>query len=289
MRWLTNLLSYPVSLNSNRTSCGDLYGLTWALAAVFGSALSDGIGLSGDHENDYMYYILIFMAITVPLSCMPISDQLVIQMLFLTCRLIMVLLMIVTTAVAYNSSKPHFGTQVGAEKNVPAVNFSNTVGTLVLCVFSTAFQFSVPNLTNETRSKQKMVPTIRSSVSFVFISNVILGLVLAIFFGLNIQESSNLNWVDYTGGTWDGEGDLRKERAWWATLISQYIVLFAAIDGLTVYPLCAISLGEIILGTIYEERVHKMEDDWKIRTCFRLLASAPQAVGALFINDLGVM
>jgi len=203
--------------------------------------------------------------------------------------LTMVVLMVVTTAVAYTSSSPHFGTQVGPASDVPAVNLNSTISTLVLCVFSTAFQFSVPSLTNETGNKQKMVPVISSSVSFVFISNLILGLLLASFFGLATNESSSLNWVDYHGGTWDGEGDIRESRAWWATMISQYIVLFAAIDGLAIYPLVAISLGEIMMSSMYEDRTHEMEENWKVRTLFRLLASVPQAIGSIFLSDLGVI
>lgn len=122
--------------------------------------------------------------------------------------------------------------------------------------------------------------------SFVFASNLILGLVLSIFFGLATDESSNVNWVDYHGGTWD-QGDLQQNRAGWATFISQYIVLFAAVDGLAVYPLCVVSLGEIIMGSIYEEQVHEMEDKWMVRVAFRLLASVPQAIGALFVSNLG--
>ena len=253
------------------------------------ASLADGIPITGNPENDYMYYVLVFMGITVPLSCMGISDQIVVQMIFLSARTLMVIMMIVTCGIAYNSDVPHFGTQVGPADDVPSANLSATISTLVLCVFATAFQFSIPSLTNETEQKEQMKPVMKSSVSYVFVTNLILGLVLAIFFGLNIDESSNLNWTYYHGGTWDGVGDVREGRSAWATFIAQYIVLFAAIDGLAVYPLCAISLGEIMMGTVYEERIHEMEDNWKIRTAFRLLACVPQAIGSFFINDLGVM
>jgi hypothetical protein len=229
------------------------------------------------------------MGITVPMSCIGISDQVVVQMIFLTARMVMVAMMIVTTAVAYNSDVPHFGTQIGPANNAYSVNLSETVSTLILCVFSTAFQFSVPSLTNETENKEQMKPIMKSAVTYVLFSNVILGLVLAMFFGLNINESSNLNWVDYHGGTWNGDGDAQEGRSGWSAFISHYIVLFAAIDGLAVYPLVAISLGEIMMSTVYEERIHSIQNDWKIRTTFRLLACVPQGIGSLFIYDLGVI
>jgi hypothetical protein len=278
------------------TTCCDLYGLTWALASVFGSALSNAFPLfsvgsaNGDDDEGYMVYVVTFMAITATLSCLGINDQIWLQMTFLSLRLVMVTLMVATAAIAYTSSTPQFGSQIGPINDIPLFNFRETIGTSVICVFSTAYQFSVPTLTNETNDKTKMIPIIRRSISFVYASNLVLSLVLCIFFGLSINESSNLSWVDYHGGTWDGEGDIAESRALWASFISQYIVLFAAIDGLAVYPLCCISLGEIMMGTIFEETVHEVEQsNWKIRTAFRLLASVPQAAGALFVRDLGAI
>lgn len=272
------------------TTMGDLYGLTWALAVVFGSALADGIPLSGDENRDSKVYVLIFGAVTAALACVSIPDQIAVQLTFLAARLVMVALMVATAAVAYVSDDvPQFGTQVGPQLDVPIAAFRNTVGTLVMCVFATAFQFSVPSLTSATGNKKQMVPVLKVSVGFVYASNLLLSVVVAVFFGLTTNQSSNLNWVDYHGGTWDGEGDIRENRAGWATFISQYIVLFAAIDGVAVYPLCAISLGDIMMGAVYEDRVHEVENRWTIRTSFRLLASIPQAVLAIFVDDLGVM
>ena len=83
--------------------------------------------------------------------------------------------------------------------------------------------------------------------------------------------------------------DDEDERSVLSRVISGYIVLFAAIDGLAVYPLIALSLGDILMAAFHRERVHEAEKDWKIRTAFRLLATSLQAVGALFIKDLGAI
>jgi hypothetical protein len=65
--------------------------------------------------------------------------------------------------------------------------------------------------------------------------------------------------------------------------------VFAAIDGVAVYSLVAISTGEILMSAVYGDNVHEVELDWKIRTAFRLLGSIPQAIGAMFVSDLGVI
>jgi hypothetical protein len=267
----------------------DLYGITWAFAVIFGTTMADNLPMTG-RDSDYQMYLLIFAVVVIPLACVPIIDQCWIQLCFLVARTVMVLLMIVTTVIGYASNVPQFGEQVGPAKGVPLANFSSLMVLIQVCVFSTAFQFAVPGMSGVSRNKQVLLEIFGSATTYIFITNLLLGLLLAIFFGsTNISESSNLNWLDYHGGTWDGTGSLRSGRAVWAFLISNYIVLFAAIDGLAVYPLIAVSLGDILFGAVYGEKAHKYRDDWCRRSAFRLLASIPQMVGAMFVQDLGVM
>jgi hypothetical protein len=267
------------------TTCGDLYGITWTFAAIFGSSLADNFPIGTSF--DYQLYILIFSLITIPVSCMRIVAQITFQYIFLVGRTIMIILMLGTLIGAYVSNESHFDTQPSAAKETPLADFSNIVTVLQLCVFSTAFQFSVPGLTAETGDKRAMKSIISKSVIYIYITNLILGLAVSIYFGANTEASSNLNWLHYHGGTWDGVGEFQS--VWWAKAISSYIVLFAALDGLAVYPLIAVSLGDILMGARYEDNVHLIQDDWKIRVTYRLTAAIPQAVGALFVKDLGVM
>ena len=267
------------------TTAGDLYGITWTLAAVFGSSLAHDFPIGT--SNDYRTYIFIFLVIVVPISCLSISGQVRLQMFFLGGRTIMLGLMIATTAVACGSTEPHFGEQAKPARDVPLADFSSIILVLQTCVFSTAFQFAVPSLTAETKDKPAMVPVMKVSVGYIYATNLIISLLMAIYFGSDTEENSNLNWLNYHGGTWDGSGDLT--RSWWATGVSTYIVIFAALDGLAVYPLIAISLGDIIMGAYYEDAVHEARKSWKRQVIFRLMASIPQAVGALFVQDLGAL
>ena len=267
------------------TTAGDLYGITWTFAAVFGSSLAGQVPMGTNY--DYEAYVLMFMALTVPLSCMRISLQVNFQLLFLLARTVMLSLMLGTLIAAYAVGESHFGNQSQPALETPPAIFSNIVTVLQLCVFSTAYQFSVPGLTAETGDKGAMVQIIAKSVSYIFVTNLALSLLMALYFGSSTEASSNLNWLNYHGGTWDGEGEF--SRAWWATGISYYIVLFAAFDGLAVYPLIAISLGDILLGALFEEKVHEVQENWRFRISFRLIASIPQAIGAVFVKDLGVI
>ena len=267
------------------TTVGDLYGITWTFAAVFGSSLSEHLPIGTD--SDYRLYIFIFMAVAIPVSCMRIVVQMPLQMAFLIARTIMLFLMLGTLLAAYITNASHFGMQETPTPETPFFAFTSIITVMQLCIFSTAFQFSVPGLASETRNKQSMFNVLTGAVTYIYLTNLVLSLVVAFYFGKSTEASSNLNWLYYHGGTWDGTGAFT--RSWWAEAISSYIVLFAALDGLAVYPLIATSLGDILMGAIYEDSVHQVQKDWKTRIVFRLVASVPQAIGSLFLKDLGAM
>jgi hypothetical protein len=265
------------------STLGDLYGITWATCSIFGNAFADKFPLGDAQDGGYKIYIAIFMAITVPLACFSVKDQLWIQMSFLTARLVMLILMVGTVAGAYGADEPHFGSQEGPVNDVSLAKPSNIVQVTMTCIFGTAFQFAAPTMADETHSKTGLSQVFGVASTLSYVTNLLLGILLALYFGQDQPDSANLNWVNYHGGT--GEADPAR----WATAISGYIVLFTAIDGVGMYSLMAISTGEILMGAVYGDRVHEVEQDWRIRTAFRLLASIPQAIGAMFLSDLGVI
>ena len=86
---------------------------------------------------------------------------------------------------------------------------------------------------------------------------------------------SNLSWVGYGGDHIAGK------------VVSNFIVLFPAIDVISAYPLNAITLGNNIMAAYYGAKTTKVEKDRCRRLPFRLLASVPPIVGACLISDLG--
>ena len=288
------------------TTAFDLYCITWTFAAAFAASMSnalpimDGGGGGGDSYGtdissasssslssftDYKLYILIFAAITIPLSCMTILDQLLLQMAFLGGRTFMLCLMIGTLIYAYiHHDVPIFGDQAGPAADVPLVDFTNIVTIFQVCIFSTAYQFAVPGIADHYESKiSDPKKVLRIGVGYTFATNLILAILASFFFGRhNTAESNNLNWMDY-----QGQVVTEESRSGWSTFISSYIVLFVAIDGLAVFPLIALSLGDILLSAFYGAQSTKQS--WKIQILFRLAGSVPQLVGAIFINDLSVM
>jgi len=131
-----------------------------------------------------------------------------------------------------------------------------------------------------------------ASVGFVAATVLVLSLVLASYFGSEFMEpSSNVNWAVYHGGT----GRLNEESgawvgtAWWATALSRYVVVYPAVDGISTFVLCAVSLSEIIKGAWYGNSIHGVKSNWKLRLWFSILGSVPQIIGAAFARDLSIM
>jgi hypothetical protein len=151
------------------------------------------------------------------------------------------------------------------------------------CVFASLFQCAVPTMADETRSKTGLTQVFGVASALSYVSNLLLGILFALFFGQDQPDSSNLNWVNYHGGT--GEAD----PAVWATMVSGFIVLSAAISVVPIYSLMALPTAGILMGAVYGDRVHEVEKDWRIRTAFRLLASIPPAFGALILSDFSVI
>jgi hypothetical protein len=259
------------------TAC-DLYSITWVMSTIFGQAIAQQIPVTGI-DDDYKFWVGIFLLITVPLSCTHVLDQALLQFIFLGGRMLMVLIMLGTIISAFLAGdSEYFGDQVGAKSDAPSIDLTHTTTIIQTAIFATAFQFSVPSMAGIASSKDSMTGIFRHAVTFVYISNCLLAVLMAIYFGSSVNPSSNLNWTDYHTGN---EG--------WSKFASGYVVTFAALDGLAVFPLLCSTLGGILLAGVFGDKAELTDRDWKTQVFFRLLASLPQSIGALFVNDIGVI
>ena len=258
----------------------DLYGITWAFCSVFATNLSEQIPLlkDGSERDNYQLYVIIFVCLVVPLSCISILDQVYVQLTFLVFRMAMVILMLSTVCIALrNPDKEFFADfEEGSAVHHGLASFASLLTIIQTCIFATAFQFAVPCVAGVCRDKSRMHHILMYSVGFVFISNLVLAMCTSTYFGDETEASSNLNWISFNGG--------QESRSTSTRIVSYYIVLMAAVDGLAVYPLNTIPLGEGLLGFFYGT---KYEPTRKTRVMFHVLASLPQAFGAFFFPDLG--
>jgi hypothetical protein len=130
-----------------------------------------------------------------------------------------------------------------------------------------------------------------TSTAFVFFSVLLLSLVLSFYFGETFMEkSSNLNWAEYHAGTGIlEENGNRVEIAWWALILSKYVLLYPAVDGMSNFVLCSCSLSEILLGAWFRDKMHDLTPNWKRSVMFHLLSVLPQLIGAALFKDLSAV
>jgi hypothetical protein len=118
------------------------------------------------------------------------------------------------------------------------------------------------------------------SLEYPHFFSKLLGILLALFFGQD-QPDSATNWVNYHGGTGGrpsrvGDSDL-----------AILFCLRRSISSLN--TLCGVTNWRVLMGAVYGDRVHEVEQDWRIRTGFWLLASIPTCVRALVLSDFNVI
>jgi len=160
-------------------------------------------------------------------------------------------------------------------------------------IFSQLFQHSVPGLIRPLAPEhKKFVPAIfRWAILTTCLIYVSTGCVCAYYFGAHLQQSVNLNFVDFAWGV------DRANKSVFAIVssISMVVVLFPAMDTLSVFPLIANTLGNNLhasfpaLGTYLKASgLFTYPGSLKKATsvAWRLIASVPPIVMSMYVSDL---
>lgn len=265
------------------------FGVLWAYTSVFSSAMAAIAPIFGNGEEEFNYvcYALIFGLIVVPLSCLELEEQVVIQVSLTGCRFMMLFLMLGTcTQCALDTS-----IDLGKSNNeAPLFQPAGFHKVLPIVALANGFHSAMPGLSHPVADKKKLGNIFQSTIFFTSLLYGLLGLVLGGVFGEYVEQSSNLNWQGYRGGTGsiNNNGDVEGV-AWWAKAIALFIVSFPAFDVVSAYPLNAITLGNNMVGIYYGNKVHEMENNRWLSTLFRLIASVPPIFLGIFFRELGVI
>ena len=290
--------------------CLYIYCTLWAYTSVFASAMSKKVpllnksttttttGSSSSSDSflsylvslidDYTCYSIVFAMVVVPLSCMELDEQIAVQVAMTGCRFIMLALMLSTSSLCAQDTESlnvvqelyhqEHGIAMAEEEHHDGTyelfQISGLHKMLPIVVFALIFHHSIPGLAHPVNDKTQLRPIFSYALVFSTVAYSLLGLTLGMAFGNNIEQSSNLNWNHFRGGTGtfttyvdntssnNSNGQLVFEFhhvAWWAKAISLYIVCFPALDVLSAYPLNAITLGNNMMGAFYGRDIHKVE------------------------------
>lgn len=260
----------------------------WAYTCVFASAMSKAAPFfAGDAETNYFVYAVIFSSIVVPLSCMELDEQVTVQVIMTGARFLMLGLM-VSTSSSCAQDNVNLSNNIEASYASPLFRPAGLDKMLPIMVFAHIYHHSIPGLAHPVADKKKLNGIYRTTAVFSTVAYTFIGLVLGSAFGENMEQSSNLNWKHFTGGTavFDDDGTMISI-AGWAQAISLYVLCFPALDVLSAFPLNAITLGNNMMGSYYGNRIHEVEHDRWIRMRFRLLASIPPIICGILERQLG--
>mmetsp|Transcript_8511 Transcript_8511/g.8625 ORF Transcript_8511/g.8625 Transcript_8511/m.8625 type:complete len:482 (+) Transcript_8511:100-1545(+) len=263
-----------------------MYGSLWAYSTVFANALAVQIPLPlVDWNISYCIYLVVFGMIVVPSSCLELKEQVFFQVLLAWGRVIMVILMVVTTAAAHLTGLNPFdladaptGTDVPkSDMNHSLVNPSRLYLLIPIAFYANIFHHSIPALSEPVRDKSQLGAIYATTLVLCFFAYSAISILIATFFGSDTKSSSNLNWETYAEGTVVGG------------MISFFIVLFPALDVASAFPLNAITLGNNLMSFYYREQMHFVEGFRLNRVRFRVIASLPSVIAALFITDISMI
>lgn len=111
-----------------------------------------------------------------------------------------------------------------------------------------------------------------------------LGSICSLYFGPKIASSVNLNWADFTWGLAESVSLV----PFWAKIMSMVVVIFPALDTLSVYPLISVTLGDNMAAVVPTEWVQAFggRPFWKLLCRFG--ASIPPLVVSVFVSDLSI-
>ena len=297
-----------------------LTGNVWAYANVFGLACQAHLPLpflGGATTLTYQVYVILFGVVVLGMACFDIKEQKVVQQLMTGFRLTVMSVMVGTVLAGSATGGDGAGWQPltfhdkdnGLAVGAPHCALGDANGTsacpnggymqlthtqtwtgvqgltlqalarmLPIAVYSQLFHVAIPVLVQPIRSKTRMVFVYSWTYMLTTAAYLALAASITLFFGAATQQSSNLNWVAYG----QGHSGLR--------VLSYLVVLFPALDVVTVTSISVITLASNTMAAWYGPAVAKVEDSsWMTVVAFRLAGGIPPVVGALLVPDFATV
>lgn len=278
-------------------------GSLWSYASVFASSVASNVPVSflnggsycdvyKDHSSScssvYLFWLLIFALIVVPLTCMDLTEMAWMQVTLAIFRFVSLGTMIITSLIGIGSypnselSSDVSRTSAPYLSDAPAFDWTGLRVAFPIAIYSQVFHHSIPILAQPMTNK-KAIPKIFTGVlSTTFFLYSFLGVVVALYYGSAVQQTCTLNWNHYTGSS-------SPDRPGFASFISYLVVLFPALDVISAFPLNAITLGNGMCTAFTSSpgQSHApIAPPKRVLLIFRLCAAIPPLIGAALVKDL---
>ncbi|KAJ3428198.1 acid transporter [Anaeramoeba flamelloides] len=276
-----------------------LYGILWSYGVVAATTLTtvfpiksltkgDICEIDGEYtsncQNNYIVYLIIFAIFVLPVSCLDLTEQKILQIGLTIFRFLSLILMISTCVDAIFTSKD---TQSQSDKppylaEYSLFNISNIGYVLGASVFSQVIHHSATVIIEPIKDKKKASKIYFSSFFTTFSTYTLIGIICSLYFGEKTKSVVSLNWINYTGGD--------KHAQVWAKMIKYIIMLFPTIDIFSAFPLNVVTLGTSLFNYFYPELNRGNLKNKKLKKIlFRLFAAIPPLIAALLVKQIPII
>ncbi|CAH0518954.1 unnamed protein product [Peronospora belbahrii] len=233
---------------------GLMYGGLVGYSQVFVNTFLTQLDHIGDWQLSSVHAAIVFTFIVLPLSCSDLTEQIYVQLAMSIVRFAALLIMIISATYAIYGDPYDGGKELKNSSESPYISNYSLVdmsGFGVMfstSVFSQLFQHSVPGLLAPLGAKnQEHAKTIfGSTLLTTMIFYIALGSVCSLYFGSKLTTSVNLNWADFTWGI----NESTTLVPLWAKFLSKIVVIFPALDTLSVFPLISVTLGDNMAAVV---------------------------------------
>lgn len=261
---------------------------------------------------------LLFGIIVIPLSCFDLSEQIVVQVIMSILRFLSLGILLIGTLAALMCDYEHAAVAnstswwsasptkiVSSKPTIPLIEWSGFGVMFTTAIFSQLFQHSVPGLIRPlSEENKKHIPAIfRAALITTALLYIGTGTVCVLYFGHSLNESVNLNFV---GFSWGLSHDNSAVSFFVVRMLAMIVVLFPALDTLSVFPLIAITLGNNLNAAF--PGLHQQFQRVLVRWChypenstvtsseakryavlsWRLIAAFPPVILSILVRDLVV-
>lgn len=259
-------------------------GTLWSFAAVFSASLAAHIPvvfLAAPHNKpcninelgdeckpQYLVFLAVFAIIVVPLTLMDMREQVAVQVIMAAGRVVLLVAMGATVVAAWACDGVAFAITAQEDGGPPPLfgtvaNFGGLGVLIPISVTAAAFHQAIPSVTRATAKKRQMGSILTSAFIVVGTCYVVFGVLLALYFGHDVEAQATLMWQGYKGCAASADD----EPSDFAKAITLFVLLFPAMDVASAFPLSGIALANNLLGLFYpteeyeDEEVDEAEDE----------------------------
>ncbi|KAJ6252032.1 acid transporter [Anaeramoeba flamelloides] len=270
----------------------------WSYGAVFGSSIVTLFPITsitkGDHcdidgnfshncQNNYLLYIFLFSLVVIPISCLDLTEQRVIQIFLCAFRYLALFSIIFTIIVSMaKKDNPYVDHKASIAPGSALLKWGGVDLIFTTGIFTQCSHHSITIIAEPVDNKRKIRKVITAALTSTFFFYAFVGVLCSLFFGHHTNTVITLNWMNYTG-------EQNNARAW-ASIIKYIVIMFPIFDLISIFPLKVVTLGTGMQTFFYPETIGKTDRRSKrIKIAFRLIWSITPLCGAMIIKELPVI